>query len=589
MMKNSPANLTNQPKVYLDAFFDALEVFEDVQRGHNYKAFMRQSVHDFLENESKETALAVYENFFDSYRITLAGEENPFVDLLDVLKSYEENAATLIDKQRDHYVHAVNAFILGLCIYIQNRNYRAAFDGKNLDKSDYPFSYDTAHEEFFYRWGIACLFHDVGYPVEIVGKQIAKFIDFATGVDSDIEVRSHLEFENFSDFNAITEVIPKREFIRSYYEKYDSSVYVDLLKPVDLLAHKLHLSLGIDLKTIQAALNNFVHTMAKFGFIDHGFYSAIIVLRWYGFLIQSCGYKPEYFFYPILDSASAILLHNYYRFVLMKPPFERGPLSPKDHTIAYLLILCDELQEWNRQAYGILTKNRIQPGKMMLSVSDERLDITYISTTGKLPKNFSTEKEELLNELLDLAAIFPGGFCVDCEKENGQEVISRDPTEADQVAPRLLLENLEDIAIAIHERYNQRQKVVSPDQKPEYPNFADLPDSLKFSNLRQARSIVDRVHFIGWKIHPSQQAGNKISKIPKKYVDILARIEHEDWVKERLASGWVFGSEKDAARKVSPYLVGYDDLPEEIKENDRDAIRNIPELLEMVGLAIFTE
>ncbi len=80
--------------------------------------------------------------------------------------------------------------------------------------------------------------------------------------------------------------------------------------------------------------------------------------RWYGFLIQSCSYKPEYFFYPILDSASAILLHNYYKNVLLKPPFNKGPLSPQEHPIAYLLILCDELQEWNRTPYGILDKKR---------------------------------------------------------------------------------------------------------------------------------------------------------------------------------------------------------------------------------------
>ena len=88
----------------------------------------------------------------------------------------------------------------------------------------------------------------MGYPVEIIGKQITKFIDFATSVDSKIEIKSHLEFENFDDLNSIIEIVPKREFTRTYYEKYDSCVYVDLLKPIDLLAHKLHISLGVDLK-----------------------------------------------------------------------------------------------------------------------------------------------------------------------------------------------------------------------------------------------------------------------------------------------------------------------------------------------------
>jgi len=58
----------------------------------------------------------------------LEGSSNPFIDPLDVLKSYEENATVLIDRQRDHYIHSVNVFILGLCIYTGNAKYRAAFE-----------------------------------------------------------------------------------------------------------------------------------------------------------------------------------------------------------------------------------------------------------------------------------------------------------------------------------------------------------------------------------------------------------------------------------------------------------------------------
>lgn len=110
----------NNMKKYVERFFEKLEVFEDVERGHCYKIFMSQAILEFLNHETKETAFAVYRTFFDSYRITLTGASNPFIDLLDVLKNYEENAAVLIDKQRDHYIHSVNVFILGLCIYAQN-------------------------------------------------------------------------------------------------------------------------------------------------------------------------------------------------------------------------------------------------------------------------------------------------------------------------------------------------------------------------------------------------------------------------------------------------------------------------------------
>ena len=86
----------------INQFYDELEVFEDLFRGHSYKAYLRQSALEFLEGETKNTAFEVYRSFFDSYRITLEGQSNPFIDLLDVLLSYEERASTLMDKQLEH-------------------------------------------------------------------------------------------------------------------------------------------------------------------------------------------------------------------------------------------------------------------------------------------------------------------------------------------------------------------------------------------------------------------------------------------------------------------------------------------------------
>ncbi len=572
---------------YVSLFFNELEIFEDIAGGHSYKAYMRQAVLEFLENETKQTAFAVYDAFFDSYRITLKGESNPFIDLLDVLRSYEENAATLIDKQRDHYIHSVNVFILGLCVYAQNKNFRQAFDEVTLDKAGYQYSYDTKHEEFFYRWGLASLFHDVGYPVEIIGKQISKFMDFATKVDSDVKVQPHLEFDNFEELNKIAEVIPKREFTQTYYEKFDSCIYVDLLKPIDLLAHKLHLSLGVDLKGIKASLDGFVGVMAKGGFIDHGYYSAIIILKWYGFLIQSCRFKPEYFFYPVLDSASAILLHNYYRNVIMKPPFARGCLSAHDHPIAFLLMLCDELQDWNREAYGLLDKKRTFAAEASLVITDKRLDITYIAKKGMLPEQISSEKEGLFRKLLDMDALFPGGFSVCCEALDRLTVLSGDIKKSAGIVPRPLLDNLEKLAIAIHELFNQKQLERHPETPLSYPRFADLPDTLKYSNLRQAKSISDKLERMGWAMRSKGGPGAAIEKIPEEAVEALAVFEHDEWVKERVGSGWVFGETKDAEKKRSPYIVPYDALTEEIKDLDRDTVRNIPRLLDMIGMCIY--
>jgi hypothetical protein len=543
---------------------------------------MRQAILEFLRNETKDTAFAVYRTYFDSYRITIEGESNPFIDLLDVLKNYEENASVLIDKHRDHYIHSVNVFILGLCIYAENRNYREAFHSTIMNREEYPFAYHTKHEEFFYRWGLASLFHDVGYPVEIIGRQVNKYVDFASDAGGrDGKVNVQLTFENFNVLNSINEVIPKRKFTECYFNKYEDSIYIDTLKPVDLLAHKLHTSFNVDLPLIKLVLDNFVHVMAKGGFIDHGYYSAIIVLKWYGYLIQSAGYKSEYFFWPVLDSASAILLHNCYKNIMQKKPFCLGSLSPITHPIAFLLILCDELQEWNREAYGIKDKQRTLAASAKVEVSENLLNITFITQNGSLPRNFSREKKKLLYQILEMNSLF-NFVTLRCKVLKKHQLPSRNK----KIEPRPLLKDLERLAWAIHDLYNEKQLERFPDKPLKYPNFDQLSASLKYSNLRQAMDIPEKLRQMGMSMCPVGQADNPVKEIPKEYVEILAEQEHEAWMAERKTTGWTAGKVVDARKKTSPYLIDYDKLPDHIKQLDRDSIENIQILLEKVGMAV---
>ena len=57
------SRMSNMQK-YMEIFFDEIEVFEDKERGHCYKIFIRQAIREFLANETKKTAFAVYRTFF---------------------------------------------------------------------------------------------------------------------------------------------------------------------------------------------------------------------------------------------------------------------------------------------------------------------------------------------------------------------------------------------------------------------------------------------------------------------------------------------------------------------------------------------
>lgn len=66
----------------------------------------------------------------------------------------------------------------------------------------------------------------------------------------------------------------------------------------------------------------------------------------------------------------------------------------------------------------------------------------------------------------------------------------------------------------------------------------------------------------------------------------LAIYEHDDWCKERLGKGWRYGLESDRDNKISACLIDWELLPDKFKQFDIDTIRNIPKLLDNIGLKI---
>lgn len=50
----------------------------------------------------------------------------------------------------------------------------------------------------------------------------------------------------------------------------------------------------------------------------------------------------------------------------------------------------------------------------------------------------------------------------------------------------------------------------------------------------------------------------------------IAENVHEVWAARRIAEGWKYGKTRDDAKKTTPCLVPYSDLPELEKEYDRN-------------------
>ena len=572
-------------KSYVNSFFQDLGLDADKNGGHFYKQYISKEIEEFLDDEIKREAYDIFSMFLDIYRANISGERS-FIDLLDVLRSYEENAAVLNEKQRDHYIHSMNVFLLGLSIYANNRSYRDTFT-KWLQKSSNTVHFSTAQEEFFFRWGIASLFHDAGYPVEIINNQFKRFVAFVSGEDEKGKVlaKPYLSYFDFGKINSINGLDFNKFILPGCLQTAFEEKTIDINSITEYLAFNLSGSLGTPLEETKGVLNGFLATMQKYQFVDHGFYSAIIVVKWFGELMMKSPEPSDLLFSHILDSASGIFLHNAYRNVFTKEPFSLPPLKPEKHPIGFLLTLCDESQEWNREAYGIKSREAVFIDSSKVSIDDREFKLHYVTKEGVLEDNFVEDKKAMLGSLLNYKSIFENGISISATTLS-EQYINRIVSSADELTPRLLIEHIESIAMKIHENYNKKQLADNPDKPLAYPTWISLPDTLKYSNIRQAKDIAYRLRDIGCYIAESSD-DVEVFSFSDNEIEFLAEKEHESWMDERLKNGWVYGANKNVKLKQSPYIVPYSELTEEIKDYDRDAVKNILPLLKEVGLKVY--
>lgn len=605
----------NNLRQYIDEFFDELVIYDDYYNNHYYKMLLKAGIDVFLDHENSYNAYEVYRTFFMIYQITsenkseesksdeisIVKEPNTLLDLVKIMKKYEDNTGDLIEKQRDHFIHSVNVFLLGLAIYSQNKNYREKFRHYIL-KSPYEKYYkidgEFSHEEFLYRWGVASLFHDIGYPVEIIGKQLKKFInDGIKSISNSYGADTAIDFKDFNEFNTIVKIEP--DFADAYTEVYPRAKFLNLFKPTDIMAHKITTDFkNVDINKLIKHLDSFVDIMGDSGFIDHGFFSSILVLNSYGYLMQKYAKNHDFFFYPIVDSATAILLHNYYRNVLQKKPFNLKTLHPSQSPIAFLLILCDELQEWNRKPLGVKDKKRSHVNELLLDIDDNGIDVHYIVKNGSIGLGFSEDKEEFLKNVLSIRSVFKLGLRIITDVE--QDNILKEIMHRESEAPDILLRNVEGLAIQIHNQYvrttkEQYEEMVRNGEEIDekflekyenLPTFDELTPQLKIANIRQARSIPVKLNIIGCELAPQSDEREAILEFSEDEILDLAIFEHDEWCEEKIGTGWVYGENKDVKNLVTPYLVPWEDLTPEIQQYDIDPVKNIPNLMNSLGLKI---
>jgi len=337
-------------------------------------------------NGSKYEAMDVYCGFTSLF---MGDDSNDKLqELINFVSSYENTASRLVNNHRDHYSHSVYVFILGLAIYHKNKNFQKVFAEK------YPCrnKKENIHEKFLKLWGMTALFHDIGYQYEIPmeqiktrssykykdadGKEIKKSVFFRyQNMDEFTDLKNFFEINGFKDIDEMMKKLVERKpetindgilsgkipekiedvlahhiasmIQRTYEEEYKSKkIKETVLNPAE---ERFTGTTEEFISELLKAKPTPVETGAHVAFMDHAYYSAILLFKQLFEMRGEDFLKDTASFNDWMDTITAIAMHNkFFEFNLKNGQSMR----PEEHPLAYLLILCDELQCWDRTSFG---------------------------------------------------------------------------------------------------------------------------------------------------------------------------------------------------------------------------------------------
>ncbi|MEW6386502.1 MAG: RyR domain-containing protein [Thermodesulfobacteriota bacterium] len=146
----------------------------------------------------------------------------------------------------------------------------------------------------------------------------------------------------------------------------------------------------------------------------------------------------------------------------------------------------------------------------------------------------------------------------------------------------------EKLAQAIHEKYRKNQEVIKPPDDPAMQPWENLREDLKESNRQQADQIPEKLRVVGYGIRPTTGGKPARLELTVEEVELLARMEHDRWLKDKMTAGWSYAPPpRNDEKKTHPCLVPWEQLPEEEKDKDCQAVRQIPVLLSEMGFEIY--
>ena len=535
---------------------------------------LKNELAKFIDSGVAEDAYTVYYCYLEMF----IGEYGRSQSMVELLSEFESNASSLLMKHRDHYSHSVYVFALGLAIYEMNPDFRKAFCAfYHLDSSDSP----AAAAFFLKYWGLTALFHDIGYPFEIPFEQVISYFEV------DRKKREpglmYIAYHDLDQFTAINEKENSR--LEELFGRRFSSV-------CDLLAHGIWLHLGTAYDVSEEHLLKVLeskpaHPEKNGYFMDHAFFSAA---RLYRELVSIPDAEP--LTKAHVDALTAIMLHNsLYKFAIAfykDPVKKKAPFRKELHPLAWLLMLCDELQCWDRTAYGRNSRTELHPMAADFHFSGNAIHGVYhydIEEKQKIHKfweeYFAWEeandgsKPPRLKDYSDTAAK-EQRFRRDIESivdlTDFPLFVDSDLRPVDRKVKHTYLSSssflhIYDFAVALNARYNYQGREEEVDVQQLEREFNALSLEYKLLNINQVRVFARYLNAIDCFYTDKPVDYDILQAFIPEMTAVFAPMEHARWVRDHQAAGWQQGNE-------------YETLPlSESPDNEKAARRALREQL----------
>ncbi len=529
---------------------------------------LEKALESFIDSGVAEDAYTVYYCFLEIF----FGQYGKSKKMVELLSEYESNGSSLLMKHRDHYSHSVYVFALGLAIYETNEAYRLCF------RTFYHLEDKKENEIanlFLEYWGLTSLFHDIGYPFELPFEQVLSYFEVDNKERGEDSI--FLAYHSVESLTRLDAEMNDR-LVKLYERRFST---MNELLAFDI-TNKLGKEYDFSEKYMLDVLNRKPTNPDDFGYyMDHAFFSAA---RLGQELIRIL--KPKNLTTKHVDVLSAIMLHNsLYKFAIAfykdkKIEKRKIPMRMELHPLAWLLMLCDELQCWDRTSYGRNSRKELHPMAAYFDFSGQVISAVYyydIAEQGKIETyeqqlvKYMTghvKEKPRLKAYSDMVGDKPA-FTADIERIVDLSVmpltIKLELKKVNHKNKHTYLSGSNflhffDFAVALH----ARNMPGNPSREEMEEKFNACSLEYRLSTLGRTRNFAAYLNAIGCLYTDKPVDFEMVTHFSAKDAAIFAPMEHERWVREHQSMGWHYGTDYETLNL---------DVPKEQRKNARAALR----------------